>query len=1522
MTNRRSDSPFAPLRRRGRPTAGQWSKKPSAVLAAVALVVASITLVSLGTSAPVGATPGTPGVPSAPTTLYTEDFENSAGLTELENYPSASGATYTASSYWLNQHRCNGFILSSTTANPGSTYCNNNSASWLDVQRKAYALGLLNSPQDPTTNRAVSTNSTGAADNAVTFQPDGNITPNQIEFATAGQLTLPAANRFVTFSVDAAASACSLAQPLLRFYLRDNSGTEIPVSSSAINPCTDSRRTNTTVSGTPISYGRFPANGSMLLTGNSLGVVMRNEQPNTNGNDGAIDNIRVLDVTPQLDKSFSPASVPAGGTSTLTLTVTNTSELAAKAGWAFTDNLPSGLVVASPAALGGTCTATRSAPAGGSTVSISNGQLAAGQTSCTVTVNVTSSTPTASDPISKTYQNCAANISNAIGMNLPNCASVEFHRTPALTVVKSANPTTITAAGQTVTYSFLVTNTGNSNLSNIDVTESSFTGTGTAPLVTCPVAVLVPAQQETCTATYVASQSDVDAGSIKNTAVAHGTPPGAVTPVDSSPSSATVTAAATPGISLVKSASPSDAASFTVGRVITYSFVITNTGNVTLTNVHPTEGSFTGSGTLSAPACPAGAASLAPGGQVTCTATYTITQADVDNGSITNLATGTGTPPTGPPITTPPSTVTIPSNPNPAITVVKTANPTTVTTAGQTVSYSFLITNTGNVTLTNVHPTEGAFTGSGTLSAPICPAGAASLAPGGQVTCTATYTITQADVNSGSVTNTATATGTPPTGTPPVSPPSTATVTATQTPGISLVKSASPSDAASFTVGQVITYSFVITNTGNTTLTNVHPTEGSFTGSGSLSAPVCPAGAASLAPGAQVTCTATYTITQADVDNGSITNLATGTGTPPTGPPSTTPPSTVTIPSNPNPAITVVKTANPTTVNTVGDLVTYSFLITNTGNVTLTNVHPTEGAFTGTGNLSAPVCPAGAASLAPGGQVTCTATYTITQADVDTGSITNTATATGNPPTGTPPVSPPSTATVTATPAPGITVVKTANPTTVNTVGDLVTYSFLITNTGNVTLTRVGITDSAFSGSGTLPAATCPSATLAVGAFETCTSSYVVTQADVDAGTITNTATAHGTPPGSQTPTNSPPDSATVTVPADPKLTVVKSASPSSPTSFSAGQLVTYSFLVTNTGNVTLTDVTIDEGTFTGSGTLSAPVCPAGAASMIPGAQITCTATYTVTQADIDAGSITNDATATGTPPTGPPTTSPPSTVVIPEPPAPALTVTKTANTTNLVAAGQDITYSFLITNTGNVTLTNAHPTEGAFTGTGTLSAPTCPAGAASLAPGAQVICTATYTVTQADVDSGSLTNTTTATGTPPTGTPPTAPPSTVKVPSTEVGKLSLIKSAHAVDLNGDGKIDLGDRIDWSLVVTNVGVVTVTGIAVSDPTAGAVTCPATSLAPAASMTCTAPPHTVTAADAKNGNVENTAVASGVHTHTPVTSPPSTARVTIVTPSVPLAFTGVAYTSQLLYGGIGLMLIGGLLTLLGVRRRRS
>jgi hypothetical protein len=201
--------------------------------------------------------------------------------------------------------------------------------------------------------------------------------------------------------------------------------------------------------------------------------------------------------------------------------------------------------------------------------------------------------------------------------------------------------------------------------------------------------------------------------------------------------------------------------------------------------------------------------------------------------------------------------------------------------------------------------------------------------------------------------------------------------------------------------------------------------------------------------------------------------------------------------------------------------------------------------------------------------------------------------------------------------------------------------------------------------------------------------------------------------------------------------------------------------------NVTLSNVAVDEGTFTGSSTMSAPTCPAGVLSVAPEAQVTCTATYVLTQADIDAGQLTNDATATGTTPQGASIDSNISEVTIPAVQTPADTLLKTVDSTTVTAAGQALTYTFTFTNTGNVSLTDVVIDEGAFSGTGTLSAVECPGAASSVLPGAIVVCHASYVVTAADLEAGTLTNTATASATPAGGGNPIATdPSTAVVPA------------------------------------------------------------------------------------------------------------------------------------------------------------
>ena len=206
------------------------------------------------------------------------------------------------------------------------------------------------------------------------------------------------------------------------------------------------------------------------------------------------------------------------------------------------------------------------------------------------------------------------------------------------------------------------------------------------------------------------------------------------------------------------------------------------------------------------------------------------------------------------------------------------------------------------------------------------------------------------------------------------------------------------------------------------------------------------------------------------------------------------------------PGIDIIKTASTPTYSVVGEVITYTFEVHNIGSVILNNVVVTDANITG-----AVSCPQ--TTLIVDEIMFCSAAHTITQDNIDFDiTFVNVASVTANPTEGTlGDVS--GTVTVTGPLANNsMTVTKSASPTTNVAVGDTVNYTYVITNTGNITLENANITD-AHNGSGTLSAITPASATIAPGNNQTFTATYIVVQADVDAqAPFTNLATAHATP--------------------------------------------------------------------------------------------------------------------------------------------------------------------------------------------------------------------------------------------------------------------------------------------------------------------------------------------------------------------------------------------------------------------------
>jgi len=216
------------------------------------------------------------------------------------------------------------------------------------------------------------------------------------------------------------------------------------------------------------------------------------------------------------------------------------------------------------------------------------------------------------------------------------------------------------------------------------------------------------------------------------------------------------------------------------------------------------------------------------------------------------------------------------------------------------------------------------------------------------------------------------------------------------TPAIALVKTAAISGTGTGLLGEVVTYTFDVTNTGSTALTNVVVTD-PMVGLTITGSPI-----ASLAVGASSSViTGTYTITQSDIDAGGLTNSATATAQDPDGiditdvSGSATDNDTPTLTSlTQNSEIALVKTAIVSGTGMLGDVITYIFKINNVGTTTLTNVVITD-PMVGLIITGSPI-----ASLAPGANAIAIGTYTITQSDIDAGGVTNAALATAQDPDG------------------------------------------------------------------------------------------------------------------------------------------------------------------------------------------------------------------------------------------------------------------------------------------------------------------------------------------------------------------------------------------------------------------------------------------------------------------------------------------------------------------------------------------
>ena len=223
------------------------------------------------------------------------------------------------------------------------------------------------------------------------------------------------------------------------------------------------------------------------------------------------------------------------------------------------------------------------------------------------------------------------------------------------------------------------------------------------------------------------------------------------------------------------------------------------------------------------------------------------------------------------------------------------------------------------------------------------------------------------------------------------------------------------------------------------------------------------------------------------------------------------------------PSIALVKTGvfgdtNADGYAQVGEKINYTFAVTNTGNVTISNTVISDPLF-GLILSGNPI-----ASLAPGITGNVTGVYTLTQADIDAGKVTNSALATGKDPNGNEVTDTSGTTVENDTPTiiilpqePKLTVTKTANRDEYSFVGDIINYTIKLQNTGNATLHDVVVTD-LLTGLNTATQGPAIPILLAGESLEfnlsnSIHTSYIITKEDLVEGKVTNIVAAKGFAP-------------------------------------------------------------------------------------------------------------------------------------------------------------------------------------------------------------------------------------------------------------------------------------------------------------------------------------------------------------------------------------------------------------------------
>lgn len=379
--------------------------------------------------------------------------------------------------------------------------------------------------------------------------------------------------------------------------------------------------------------------------------------------------------------------------------------------------------------------------------------------------------------------------------------------------------------------------------------------------------------------------------------------------------------------------------------------------------------------------------------------------------------------------------------------------------------------------------------------------------------------------------------------------------------------------------------------------------------------------------------TVQYKVTESDILHGSVTNVATATAEVPEGAPDPTiDRGTVTTDTaEPNGHITLKKyVLDPKTEYALGATVQYKIEATNDGNITVKNLKVEDVL---TGNTVANGKEFTIPEIKPGetlfvGEVS----YTIDEDDIKASQskMTNIATGTGETEVSYPDkeeeipvIVEEGKADVTVEKdRPSLSITKTADKTTDVKPGDVITYTITVTNNGNVTIKNIMAEDALTGKVGA--EALINNGTLAPRESKTFTETYKVTEKDILAGKVVNTATVKGdnTVPGGENPK----DEAVVEIPtaAIEANYMVEKFVQNPQTEYRVGNTISYVIMVKNLGNVTLENVVVEDQLSNATGRVTFTTINGNPINetdpMAPGTRVTLNPDNTVTIAALAPG--------------------------------------------------------------------------------------------------------------------------------------------------------------------------------------------------------------------------------------------------------------------------------------------------------------